>query len=139
MREINHLAEQPAEVVRQRGGGEVVEREADPLEAARIGIASLPQRWGASSVIIIGIAGVVIVLVSVLSIAQGFAAAMEASGSPVRALVMRSGADSEMTSGLSGSDVDVIKQAPGISRDGQTPLAPSDRRVLPEEEQLPLD
>ncbi|MFN3494519.1 MAG: hypothetical protein ACK40L_08440, partial [Hydrogenophaga sp.] len=29
------------------------------LAAARIGIASLPQRWGASSVIVVGIAGVV--------------------------------------------------------------------------------
>ena len=38
-----------------------------------------------------------------------------------RALVMRSGADSEMTSGLDGHEVDVIKQAPGIRRDGQTP------------------
>ena len=35
------------------------------LAAARIGIASLPQRWGASSVIIVGIAGVVGVLVAI--------------------------------------------------------------------------
>ena len=58
--------------------------------------------------------------VSVLSIAAGFSAAMQGSGSPDRALVMRSGADSEMTSGLSGTEVDIIKQAPGIRRDGQT-------------------
>ena len=30
---------------------------------------------------------------------------------------MRSGADSEMTSGLEGADVDIIKQAPGIRRE----------------------
>ena len=38
------------------------------------------------------------------------------SGSPTRALVMRSGADSEMTSGLAGPEVDIIKQAPGLRR-----------------------
>ena len=36
------------------------------LAATRIGIASLPQRWGASSVIVVGIAGVVGVLVPIL-------------------------------------------------------------------------
>ncbi|MBN8798699.1 MAG: ABC transporter permease, partial [Stenotrophomonas nitritireducens] len=37
------------------------------LAATRIGIASLPQRWGASSVIVVGIAGVVGVLVAMLA------------------------------------------------------------------------
>jgi len=95
-----------------------------------VNLRTIPQRLGSSGVAIIGIAGVVIVLVSVLSIARGFAAAMEASGSPVRALVMRSGADSEMTSGLSGPEVDVIKQAPGLRRDGQTPLASAELYVI---------
>ena len=36
------------------------------LAATRIGLASLPQRWGASSVIVIGIAGVVGVLVAMM-------------------------------------------------------------------------
>ena len=49
-----------------------------------VNLRTIPQRLGSSGVAIVGIAGVVIVLVSVLSIAQGFAAAMEASGSPVR-------------------------------------------------------
>ena len=95
-----------------------------------LNLRTIPQRLGSSGVAIIGIAGVVIVLVSVLSIAQGFAAAMESSGSPGRALVMRSGADSEMTSGLSGPEVDVIKQAPGLRRDGQTPLASAELYVI---------
>jgi len=95
-----------------------------------LNLRTIPQRLGSSGVAIIGIAGVVIVLVSVLSIAQGFAYAMEASGSPVRALVMRSGADSEMTSGLSGVEVDLMKQAPGLRRDGQTPLASAEMYVI---------
>ena len=95
-----------------------------------LNLRTIPQRLGSSGVAIVGIAGVVIVLVSVLSIAQGFAAAMEASGSPVRALVMRSGADSEMTSGLGGPEVDVIKQAPGLRREGQAPLASAEMYVI---------
>jgi putative ABC transport system permease protein len=43
---------------------------------------------------------------------------------------MRSGADSELTSGLSAEGVDTIKQAPGIRRDGQTPLASAELYVI---------
>ena len=100
------------------------------LAVLALNIRTIPQRLSSSGVAIIGIAGVVVVFVSVLSIAAGFTAAMQGSGSPDRALVMRSGADSEMTSGLSGSDVDVIKQAPGISRDGKAPLAAAELMVI---------
>lgn len=100
------------------------------MAVTMLNLRTIPQRLGSSGVAIVGIAGVVIVLVSVLSIAQGFAAAMEASGSPVRALVMRSGADSEMTSGLVGPEVDVIKQAPGLRREGQAPLASAEMYVI---------
>jgi putative ABC transport system permease protein len=95
-----------------------------------LNLRTIPQRLGSSGVAIVGIAGVVIVLVSVLSIAQGFSAAMEQSGSEVRALVMRSGADSEMTSGLGPTEVDIIKQAPGLRRDGQTPVASAELYVI---------
>jgi putative ABC transport system permease protein len=95
-----------------------------------LNLRTIPQRLGSSGVAIVGIAGVVIVLVSVLSIAQGFAAAMEQSGSEVRALVMRSGADSEMTSGLGPTEVDIIKQAPGLRRDGRTPIASAELYVI---------
>lgn len=84
---------------------------------------TIPQRLGSSFVAIVGIAGVVVVLVAVLSIAEGFRAAMVQAGSPSRALVMRAGSDSEMTSGLAGPETDIIKEAPGIRRDGQRPLA----------------
>ena len=95
-----------------------------------LNLRTIPQRLGSSGVAIVGIAGVVIVLVSVLSIAQGFSAAMEQSGSDSRALVMRSGADSEMTSGLGAQEVDLIKQAPGLRREGQTGLASAELYVI---------
>jgi putative ABC transport system permease protein len=95
-----------------------------------LNLRTIPARLSSSAVAIIGIAGVVVVFVSVLSIAAGFAAAMQGSGSSDRALVMRSGADTEMTSGLDGPDVDVIKQAPGVRRDGADPLASAELYVM---------
>ena len=95
-----------------------------------LNLRTIPQRLGSSGVAIVGIAGVVIVMVSVLSIAQGFSAAMEQSGSDNRALVMRSGADSEMTSGLGAPEVDLIKQAPGLRREGQAGLASAELYVI---------
>jgi putative ABC transport system permease protein len=95
-----------------------------------LNLRTIPARLGSSAVAIIGIAGVVVVLVSVLSIASGFSAAMQGAGSPMRAIVMRSGADSEMTSGLGGPEVDLIKQGAGVLRDGQAPVASGELFVI---------
>jgi putative ABC transport system permease protein len=103
---------------------------AQTIAVTALNLKTIPQRLASSTVAIVGIAGVVVVLVSVLSIAQGFTAAMRDSGSASRALVMRSGADSEMTSGLAGAAVDVIKQAPGMRRDGQAALASAELFVI---------
>jgi putative ABC transport system permease protein len=100
------------------------------IAVTALNLRTIPQRLGSSGVAIVGIAGVVIVLVSVLSIASGFTAAMQDSGSPSRAIVMRSGADSEMTSGVGGSEADVIRQAPGMRRDGQRALASAELYVI---------
>ncbi|MGH9174792.1 MAG: ABC transporter permease, partial [Vicinamibacterales bacterium] len=95
-----------------------------------LNLRTIPRRLGSTAVAIIGIAGVVVVFVSVLSIAAGFTAAMGGSGSASRAIVMRSGADSEMTSLFDGREIDVIKQAPGMRRNGQAPLASAELFVI---------
>ncbi len=95
-----------------------------------VSVRAIPQRIGSSTVAIVGIAGVVVVLVGVLSIAEGFRAAMTGAGSPSRAIVMRSGADSEMSSGIAGPDVDIIKQAPGLLHDGNKPIASAELFVI---------
>jgi putative ABC transport system permease protein len=100
------------------------------LAVTWLNLRTVPQRLGSSVVAIVGIAGVVVVLVAVLSIAEGFVAAMRDAGSPSRAIVMRSGADAEMTSGMSGPETDVIKQAPGIVRDGQQLAASAELFVI---------
>ncbi len=95
-----------------------------------LNLRTIPARLSSSAVAIVGIAGVVVVFVSVLSIGAGFAAAMHGAGAPGRALVLRSGADTEMTSGLDGADVDVIKQAPGVRRDRDGLLASAELYVI---------
>ena len=95
-----------------------------------IGLYTIPQRLSSAGVAIIGIAGVVVVLVGVLSIAEGFERAMISAGRPDRAIVMRQGADSEMSSGLGGPEVDVIKQAAGIQRNGTVSVASAEMFVV---------
>jgi putative ABC transport system permease protein len=83
-----------------------------------VNIRSIRERLGSSSVAIIGIAGVVLVFVAVLSIAEGVAATMRASGDPLTVMILRAGSDTEMTSGLAGEEVRVIQDTPGVARDG---------------------
>jgi putative ABC transport system permease protein len=100
------------------------------LAVSALSVRTIPQRAGSSAVAMIGIAGVVIVFVAVLSIAEGFRAAMADASAPDRAIVMRTGADSEMTSGLPGTEVQVIDQAPGLLRVNNRPMASSELFVL---------
>jgi putative ABC transport system permease protein len=75
---------------------------------------SIHQRFGSSVVAVIGIGGVVIVFTAVLSIAEGFRAAMRGTGDPQTVIVLRSGSDTEMTSGLGGEEARLIAEAPGL-------------------------
>ena len=100
------------------------------LAVTAVGLYTIPQRLSSAGVAVVGIAGVVVVLVAVLSIAEGFKAAMVNAGKPDRAVILRDGADSEMSSGLGGPDVDTIKSAPGIKRDGQTSVASGEMFVV---------
>jgi putative ABC transport system permease protein len=91
---------------------------------------TIPQRKGSAIAAAVGIAGVVAVLVGVLSIAEGFRAAMAVTGPDDVAIVLRSGADNEMTSGLSREEVRLIADAPGIARTADGPLASGELFVM---------
>jgi len=82
-----------------------------------VNLRSIRARLGSSSVAMVGIAGVVLVFVAVLSIAEGVNATMKASGDPDVVLILRAGSDTEMTSGLAGDQTRIIQDAPGIARD----------------------
>ena len=103
---------------------------AQTFAVSALSLRTIPQRLSSSGVAVIGIAGVVIVFIAVLSIGEGFRAAMTGAGSPDRAIVMRNGADSEMTSNVDGREADVIKQAPGIFRSANRAVASSELYVL---------
>jgi putative ABC transport system permease protein len=78
---------------------------------------TLPQRLGTASVIVIGIAGVVAVLVSVLALGVGFRHTLADTGRADRAIILRGGSDAELNSNLTRSDIDTIADAPGIAKD----------------------
>jgi putative ABC transport system permease protein len=96
----------------------------------KFGILSIPQRRGSVGAAFMGIAGVVGVLVGVLSMAVGFKQAMANSGSPDSAIVLRSGADNEMSSGLGRDETRVIADAPGVARGPEGPLASAELFVI---------
>jgi putative ABC transport system permease protein len=77
---------------------------------------TIPTRRGASLATVFGIAGVVVVLVAVLSIAEGFRRTLSTAGSAQNAIVLRTGSSSEMMSVLVGDSVELIGQAPGVMR-----------------------
>ncbi len=76
---------------------------------------NIPARAGASSVIIVGIAGVVAVLMALLAMAAGFSQALENTGRPDRAIVLRGGSNGELASGLSAETVAILSNLPGVS------------------------
>jgi len=82
----------------------------------------LPLRLTTSLVSVIGIAGVVLILVALLSISEGFRRTLELSGSDQVAVVLRGSSDAELTSSFSREQVQVIEQAAGIARDAQGPI-----------------
>ena len=77
---------------------------------------SLPQRLAASLVVVIGVAGVVGVLVSVLGMATGLSHAFVSTGGPSRAIVLHKAATSEGLSNIDISWVGPIEDGPGVLR-----------------------
>jgi putative ABC transport system permease protein len=86
---------------------------------ASVGISTLTQRMGSSAVIVVGIAGVVGVLVSLLAMAEGYAETLRNSGSLDTAIVMRGASANEVSSSLSREDIVQIEQAPGVARNAK--------------------
>ena len=98
-----------------------------------INIRSIPERWAPSLVIVIGLAGVVAVFTALLAMSTGFATTLKAAGRKDVAIVMRGGSDTEINSGLSREDADIIKQAKGIrvGADGK-PIASAEMMIIAE-------
>ena len=95
-----------------------------------VNLKSVNQRLASSIVAIAGFAGVVAVFVAVLSIAEGFRRVMQSGASPETVVVLRSGSDTEMSSGLTLEQTRVIKEAPGLARGSGTPIASAELFVV---------
>jgi putative ABC transport system permease protein len=92
------------------------------IAVTAMNLRALPLRMTSSLVSVIGIAGVVLILVALLSISEGFRRTLELSGSDRVAIVLRGSSSAELTSSFSRDQVQVIEQAPGIARDAQGPV-----------------
>src|SRR3982751_4585874 len=97
----------------------------------KFGLLSIPQRLGSVLAALFGTAGVVLVLVGLLSMAMGFKRALDSSPVPGSTIVLRSGADNEMSSGLERDETRLIAEAPGIARGTNgLPLASAELFVI---------
>lgn len=102
-------------------------------EIVLMNLRSIPHRLGASLVIVIGIAGVVGVLVALLSMSAGLEKTLGGTGQPDRVVVTRGGSNGELSSFLDRAAATLVKQDPAIARgaDG-LPLASGELIVITE-------
>ena len=103
------------------------------LAITGLNLRSVPERWGPSLVIVIGLAGVVAVFTALLAMAQGFQTTLQDAGRADNAIILRGGSGAELNSGFGGDSADLIKLGPGIRKgsDGR-PLASGELMVITE-------
>jgi putative ABC transport system permease protein len=96
-----------------------------------INVQNIPQRLGTSLVVVVGIAGVVGVLVSVLSMSEGFRHTLASTGRAHRVIMLRAGSDSELSSGVPRDQATLLANLPGIARNaGGRPMASAELNVM---------
>jgi putative ABC transport system permease protein len=91
---------------------------------------NVPTRLSSSLVAAVGVAGVVTILVGVLSMSEGFRAVLQYAGHDDVAIVLRGGSNDEMSSGLSLDQTRLIADAPQVLRAADGPLASPELYVI---------
>jgi hypothetical protein len=96
-------------------------------------VRSVVQRPLSTVMTALGIALVVAVFIGMLALANGFRAALVRTGSPENILLLRKGADSELTSGLDRGAVSIISSSPHIAADatGRPMISPEVYVLVP--------
>jgi putative ABC transport system permease protein len=89
------------------------------LAATWLNLASLKRRIGSALVVVAGIACVVGVLLSMLSVTVGLRQTWLRAGSPDRAIILPAGTQDEGDGSLSRAAVAILKDAPGIAHDAK--------------------
>ncbi len=94
---------------------------------------SVRQRPVSTALTALGIGLVVAVFIGMLALANGFAAALTRTGSERNVLVLRKGADSEMSSGLDREAVSILTASPHVARgtDGRALASAESYVVIP--------
>ena len=95
-----------------------------------LNLSSIRERLASSIVALVGIAGVVMVLIGVLSIGEGFRAVLDQSGAADVAIVLRGGATDEMGSGLTQEATRIIADASAIKHDASGAIASPELYVV---------
>ena len=103
---------------------------AQVVEISVMNLRNMTERLQSSIVALIGIAGVVTVLIGVLSIGEGFRAVLDQSGAEDVAIVLRSGATDEMGSNIMQDQTRLIADMPGVARNEQGPFAAPELYVI---------
>ncbi|MGB8694530.1 MAG: ABC transporter permease [Steroidobacteraceae bacterium] len=91
---------------------------------------NVPSRLSSSLVAAVGVAGVVAILIGVLSMAEGFRGVLQYAGRDDVAIVLRGGSNDEMSSGLSLEQTRLIADAPQVARGADGPLASPELYVI---------
>jgi len=89
------------------------------IAVTALNLRSIPSRLGTSMVIVIGIAGVVGVLIALLSMGAGFEATLGGTGTPARTIVLRGGSTDELGSVITREQAQVVADAPGVARNAE--------------------
>jgi putative ABC transport system permease protein len=94
---------------------------------------SVRQRPVSTALTALGIGLVVAVFIGMLALANGFAAALTRTGSERNVLVLRKGADSEMSSGLDREAISILTGSPHVARgpDGRALASAESYVVIP--------
>jgi putative ABC transport system permease protein len=87
------------------------------LAVTAMNLRSIPRRLGNALVIVVGIAGVVAVLISVLAMSLSFRATLKGDARADRAITLSRGATTEYESSLSRENVAAVMNASGIRHD----------------------
>lgn len=97
---------------------------------ARVGIATIPQRLGSSTVVVVGIAGVVGVLVGILAMGSGFERTLKQTGTDDTAIVLQGGSRSEIGSTIKRDTVALVSQSEHVLKDDRDRAVISSDQVL---------
>jgi len=94
---------------------------------------SMMQRPVSSSFTAVGIALVVAVFIAMLALGQGFRAALARTGADHNAVVLRKGADSELSSGISRETARLLASSPHVATgaDGRPMVSPEVYVLIP--------